>query len=131
MRTYHKINYKTGVRQYVQACLCGMILRSRAVGHNRADCLYFRRLPKKTAVIPEKLILAKVGSGNNKERELSFWNTFALLSINHVLSVANVSAKNLAKMLNYLSGRSFGRFALSRMTMVFFKHFWKCGVDYP
>ena len=74
-------------------------------------------------VIPEKLVLTKVGNGNNKERELSFRNTFALLSIN--------SAKNLAKTLNYLLGRSFGHFVPSRMTILFFKHFWKCGVDYP
>jgi len=62
--------------------------------------IFLKKIKKN--VIPEKLVLAKVGSGNNKERELSFWNTFALLSIN--------SAKNLTKTLNYLSGRSFGHF---------------------
>ena len=67
---------------------------------------------------------------------LSFWSTFASLSIN--------SAKNLAKTLNYLSGRSFTylsrkstipwQTALSSaswlMTILFFKHLWKCGIDY-
>jgi len=34
-----------------------------------------------------------------RKGKLSFWSTFALLSISHVLSVANASAKNLPKVI--------------------------------